>query len=174
MTFYQAGSMDIDILPRSFRSTISLIDMPENIWLDIFSYLSLEEKFKAAGALPRFLFGSGSFSSIVPAAHGTASSLTLPSTHISLSTTWSSTPRIRSLRIANCHSSFISKTTVPVQNTSIMHHFPQHQGMHSLHTHITSFTLPRRREEYRKLGFTLHQDFSRALATLMEQSQVSL
>jgi len=44
-----AYSMDIDIVPRSFRRPLALIDMPENIWLDIFSYLSLEEKFKAAG-----------------------------------------------------------------------------------------------------------------------------
>ncbi|KAF9572265.1 hypothetical protein BGW38_008543 [Lunasporangiospora selenospora] len=51
---------------------------------------------------------------------------------------------------------------------------PPQFGLHSLHTHITSFTLPRRREEYRKLGFTLHQEFSRALVILMEQSQESL
>ena len=49
MTFSLANSMDIDILPRSFRSPLSLIDMPENIWLDIFSYLSLKEKFTTAG-----------------------------------------------------------------------------------------------------------------------------
>lgn len=35
--------MDIDIV------SFSLPYMPENIWLDIFSYLSLEEKFKVAG-----------------------------------------------------------------------------------------------------------------------------
>jgi len=84
-------------------------------------------------------------------------------------------PRIRSLSIANCFSAFISKTTVPVQTPAIMHHFPQHQpGMHSLYSKITSLTLPRRREEYRKLGFTLHHDFSLALADLMEQSQESI
>jgi len=83
-------------------------------------------------------------------------------------------PRIRSLRISNCYSAFISKTTVPVQNTGIAHHFSQQSGMHSLYTHITTFTPPRRREEYRKLGFTLHQDFSRALVGLMEQSQESI
>ncbi|KAF9938096.1 hypothetical protein BGZ65_000455 [Modicella reniformis] len=85
-------------------------------------------------------------------------------------------PRLRSLCISNCHSSFISKTTVPIQNAAIMHHLPQQQqaGMHSLYSHITSFAPPRRREEYRKLGFTLHQDFSRALMTLMEQSQESI
>ena len=83
-------------------------------------------------------------------------------------------PRIRTLRVANCYSSFISKTTVPVQNSAIMHHFPQQPGMHSLYSHITSFTLPRRREEYRKLGFTLHHEFSRALVLLMEKSQDSI
>ncbi|KAF9439373.1 hypothetical protein BGZ76_000034 [Entomortierella beljakovae] len=47
-------------------------------------------------------------------------------------------------------------------------------GMHSLYTPITSCSLQRRREEYRKLGFTLHQEFSRALVELMEQSQDSV
>lgn len=79
-------------------------------------------------------------------------------------------PRMRSLRISNCHSLFISKTTVPIQSPAIMH---QQTGM-SLYSHITSLSPPRRREEYRKLGFTLHQDFSRALETLMEYSQESL
>lgn len=47
-------------------------------------------------------------------------------------------------------------------------------GMHSLYSHITSFTPPRRKEEYRKLGFTLHQEFSEALVALMKQSQESI
>ncbi|KAG0292839.1 hypothetical protein BGZ98_002450, partial [Dissophora globulifera] len=89
-------------------------------------------------------------------------------------------PRIRSLRIAHCYSNFISTTTVPLQTVPLSHHCPQQQQqpagmmMHTLYTHITSFTLPRRREEYRKLGFTLHQDFSTALVALMEQSQDSI
>jgi hypothetical protein len=49
MNFCLVNSMDIDIIPRSFRSSLSLIDIPENIWLDIFNYLSLKEKFTAAG-----------------------------------------------------------------------------------------------------------------------------
>ncbi|KAG0046592.1 hypothetical protein BGZ83_008251 [Gryganskiella cystojenkinii] len=146
-------------------------DLPENIWLDIFSYLSLDQKFRAAATC-----------------HVWHRILTDPSlyTHISLDYMEFNTlvlcmqqlcrlaPRIRSFRIANCYSSFISKTTVPVQNSAIMHHFPQQPGMHSLYSHITSFTLPRRREEYRKLGFTLHHEFSRALVLLMEQSQDSI
>ncbi|KAG0202824.1 hypothetical protein BGX28_004773 [Mortierella sp. GBA30] len=145
--------------------------MPENIWLDIFSYLALEEKFKVSSTCRTW--------------HRILADPSLY-THISLDCMEFNTlvlcmhqicrlaPRVRSLRISNCYSSFISKTTVPVQNTAIMHHFPQQPGMHSLYTHITSFTLPRRREEYRKLGFTLHQEFSRALVVLMEQSQESI
>ncbi|KAF9202001.1 hypothetical protein BGZ49_007808 [Haplosporangium sp. Z 27] len=125
--------MDVDIPAPVPVAKPNMPVMPENIWLDIFSYLSLKEKIKA--------------------------------TRLS--------PRIKSFRIANCYSSFISKTTVPVQNTAITHP-SQQPGMHSLYTKITSFTLARRREEYLKLGFTLHQDFSRALVELMEQSQESI
>ncbi|KAF9425411.1 hypothetical protein BGZ94_007541 [Podila epigama] len=142
--------------------------VPENIWLEIFGYLTLAEKFQVSSTCRTW--------------HRILSDPSLY-THISLDHMEFDTlvqcmhqlcrlaPRIRSFRIANCYSNFISKTTVPVQNTSIMHHFPQQPGMHSLYTHITSFTLPRRREEYRKLGFTLHQDFSRALVRLLEHSQ---
>lgn len=171
MTFCLANSMDIDIIPRSFRSPLFLIDIPENIWLDIFSYLSLKEKFTTAGTCRtwhRILADPSLYT------HISLDYMEFDTLVLCMQQLCRLAPRIRSLRIANCHSSFISKTTVPVQNTSIMHHFPQHQGMHTLHTHITSFTLPRRREEYRKLGFTLHQDFSRALAILMEQSHESL
>ncbi|KAG0297305.1 hypothetical protein BGZ96_007042 [Linnemannia gamsii] len=171
MNFCLANSMDIDIIPCSFRSSLALIDMPENIWLDIFSYLSLKEKFTTAGTCRtwhRILADPSLYT------HISLDFMEFDTLVLCMQQLCRLAPRIRSLRIANCHSSFISKTTVPVQNTSIMHHFPQHQGMHTLHTHITSFTLPRRREEYRKLGFTLHQDFSRALAILMEQSHESL
>ncbi|KAI1318654.1 hypothetical protein EDD11_006155 [Mortierella claussenii] len=164
--------MDIDIIaPSHLQCSVALADMPENIWLDIFSYLSLEEKFKAAGTCRtwhRILADPSLYS------HITLDSMEFNTLVLCMQQLCRLAPRIRSLRISNCHSSFISKTTVPVQNTAIMHHFPQQTGMHSLYSHITSFTLPRRREEYRKLGFTLHQDFSRALVALMEQSQESI
>jgi len=42
--------MDIDPTPLSYpRTSTSLPEMPENIWLDVFGYLSLEEKFRVAG-----------------------------------------------------------------------------------------------------------------------------
>ncbi|KAF9926712.1 hypothetical protein FBU30_003744 [Linnemannia zychae] len=170
MTLYFTNGMDIDIISRPKRP-LSLISMPENVWLEVFSYLSLEEKFKAAGTCRtwhRILADPTLYTHII------LDHMEFDTLVLCMQQLCRLAPRIRSLRIANCHSSFISKTTVPIQNTSIMHHFPQHQGMHTLHTHITSFTLPRRREEYRKLGFTLHQDFSRALAILMERSQGSL
>ncbi|KAG0379156.1 hypothetical protein BGX24_001505 [Mortierella sp. AD032] len=146
-------------------------DVPENIWLDIFGYLTLEDKFKVSSTCRtwhRILADPSLYT------HITLDHMEFNTLVACLHQLCRLEPRIRSLRISNCHSSFISKTTVPVQNTSIMHHFPQQPGMHSLYTHITSFTLPRRREEYRKLGFTLHQDFSRALVVLMEQSQESI
>ncbi|KAI1312594.1 hypothetical protein EDD11_002940 [Mortierella claussenii] len=155
----------------SSNSSSSLVVMPENIWLDIFSYLTLEEKFKVSSTCRtwhRILADPSLYTHLV------LDNMEFNTLVLCMQQFCRLAPRIRSLRIANCYSSFISKTTVPVQNTAIMHHFPQQPGMHSLYTHITSFTLPRRREEYRKLGFTLHQDFSRALVYLMEQSQESI
>ncbi|KAF9189295.1 hypothetical protein BGZ51_009689 [Haplosporangium sp. Z 767] len=145
--------------------------MPENIWLDIFNYLTLEEKFKVSSTCRtwhRILADPSLY------IHIELHNMEFNTLVQCLQQLSHMAPRMRSLRIAHCHSSFISETTVPVKNTSITHHSPQQPGIHSLHTHITSCTLPRRREEYRKLGFTLHQDFSRALAELMEVSQGSI
>ncbi|KAF9178778.1 hypothetical protein BGZ51_007507 [Haplosporangium sp. Z 767] len=166
-----SSSMDIDIIPTHYQQRRrSLTSIPENIWLDVFGYLTLEEKFKAAGTCRtwhRILADPSLYT------HITLDSMEFNTLVLCMKQLCRLAPRIRSLRISNCYSSFISKTTVPIQNTSTMHH-SQHPGMHSLYSHITSFTLPRRREEYRKLGFTLHQDFSRALFVLMEQSQESI
>ncbi|KAF9213717.1 hypothetical protein CPC16_007506 [Podila verticillata] len=156
--------MDIDITP------FSLPYMPENIWLDIFSYLSLEEKFNVAGTCRtwhRILEDPSLYT------HITLDNMEFNTLVLCMKQLCRFGPRIRSFRISNCFSHFISKTTVPVQNSSIVHHFPQ-SGMHSLYSHITSFTLARRREEYRKLGFTLHEKFSRYLVALLEYSDESL
>ncbi|KAG0365150.1 hypothetical protein BC939DRAFT_528552 [Gamsiella multidivaricata] len=171
MRFAQSSNMDTDITPCRFYSKHYLTDMPENIWLEIFSFLTLEEKFKAAGTCRtwhRILADPSLYT------HITLDNMEFNTLVLCMQQLCRLAPRMRSLCISNCYSSFISKTTVPIQNTAIMHHFPQQPGMHSLYSHITSFTLPRRREEYRKLGFTLHQDFSRALITLMEQSQETI
>ncbi|KAF8939721.1 hypothetical protein BGZ58_008910 [Dissophora ornata] len=162
--------MDIDMAPYH-QTRLSLTDMPENIWLDIFSYLSLEEKFRAAGTCRTWhrILADPSLYTHISLDHMEFNTLVLCMQQLCRLA-----PRIRSLQISNCYSSFISKTTVPIQNTVALHHFPQQPGMHSLYSHITSFTLPRRREEYRKLGFTLHQDFSRALVVLMEQSSETI
>ncbi|KAG0028284.1 hypothetical protein BGZ82_008516 [Podila clonocystis] len=150
--------MEIDTFPA----------MPENIWLDIFGYLTLTEKAKVASTCRiwhRILSDPSLYT------HITLDGMEFNTLVQCMQQLCRLAPRIKSFRISHCFSHFISKTTVPVQNTSIMHHFPQQPGMHSLYSHITSFTLPRRREEYRKLGFTLHRDFSRALVRLMEQGQ---
>ncbi|KAG0207285.1 hypothetical protein BGX28_001442 [Mortierella sp. GBA30] len=171
MTTLYTSRMDINFVLSPFQSKPALVDMPENIWLDIFGYLNLQEKFKAAGTCRtwnRILADPSLYTHIV------LDNMEFKTLVLCMQQLCRLAPRIRSLSITNCFSSFISKTTVPVQNTPFMHHFPQQSGMHFLYSHITSFTLPRRREEYRKLGFTLHQDFSRALVGLMEQSQDSL
>ncbi|KAF9430968.1 hypothetical protein BGZ94_001312 [Podila epigama] len=149
----------------------TLPSMPENVWLDIFGYLTLEEKSKVAGTcrMWRRILTDPLLYAHITLDHMEFNTLVRCMKHLC-----HLAPRIRSLRISNCFSHFISKTTVPVQNTSMAHHFPQHPGMHSLYSHITSLTPARRREEYRKLGFTLHQKFSASLVALMEHSQETL
>ncbi|KAF9115739.1 hypothetical protein BGX27_006686 [Mortierella sp. AM989] len=162
--------MEIDI-PSYTQSRISLTNMPENIWLDIFNYLSLEEKFKAAGTCRtwhRILADPSLYT------HISLDNMEFDTLVLCMKQLCRLAPRVRSLSISNCFSSFISKTTVPVQNTAFMHQYPEQPSVHFHYSHITSFTPPRRREEYRKLGFTLHQEFSRALLALMEQSQESI
>ncbi|KAF9898079.1 hypothetical protein BX616_004527 [Lobosporangium transversale] len=159
--------MDIDMITPSSRTALSV--MPENIWLEIFSYLSLAEKFKAAGTCRtwhRILADPTLYTHIV------LDNMEFNTLVLCMQQLCRLAPRMRSLRISNCHSIFIQKTTVPIQNT--ISGSPQQPGMHSLYTHITSIALNRRREEYRKLGFTLHHDFSQALIELMELSQESL
>ncbi|KAF9356404.1 hypothetical protein BGX26_005312 [Mortierella sp. AD094] len=163
--------MDVDTSTPALVAKPSMPVMPENIWLDIFSYLTLEEKFKVTSTCRswhRILADPSLYTHLI------LDNMEFNTLVLCMQQLCRLAPRIKFFRIANCYSSFISKTTVPVQNTAIMHHFPQQPGMHSLYTHITSFTLQRRREEYLKLGFTLHQDFSRALVELMEQSQESI
>ncbi|KAF9937389.1 hypothetical protein BGZ67_001334 [Mortierella alpina] len=164
-------SMEIDTSDSTPVAKPSMPVMPENIWLDIFGYLALEEKFKVSSTCRtwyRILADPSLYT------HITLDRMEFNTLVLCMHQLCRLAPRIRSFRISNCYSSFISKTTVPVQNTAIMHHFPPLPGMHSLYSRITSLTLPRRREEYRKLGFTLHQEFSRALVVLMEQSQESI
>ncbi|KAG0315071.1 hypothetical protein BGZ99_007689 [Dissophora globulifera] len=168
--------MDADLAPLRAKPT-SIPVMPENIWLAIFDHLSLKDLFKVSGtcrAWRRIIADPSLYTDLV------LDQMEFNTLIQCLQQLCRLAPRIRSLRIAHCYSNFISTTTVPLQTVPLSHHCPQQQQqpagmmMHTLYTHITSFTLPRRREEYRKLGFTLHQDFSTALVALMEQSQDSI
>ncbi|KAG0042336.1 hypothetical protein BGZ83_000591 [Gryganskiella cystojenkinii] len=168
-----ACSMNLDLTPFSYPELKTpLPDMPENIWLDVFGCLSLEEKFRVSGTCRQWhrILADPSLYTHISLEHMEFKTLVLCMKQLCRLA-----PRIRSLSIAHCFSSFISKTTVPVQTPAFMHHLPQQQhGMHLLYSKITSLTLPRRREEYHKLGFTLHHEFSLALVDLMEQSQESI
>ncbi|KAF9300659.1 hypothetical protein BGZ74_007638 [Mortierella antarctica] len=161
--------MDIDIV------SISLPWMPENIWLDIFSYLTLEEKFKAAATCRTWhrILEDPSLYTHITLDHMEFNVLVLCMRQLCRLA-----PRIRFLRISNCFSHFIAETTVPISNSTLTPNefdfYERPRGMHSLYTHITSLTLSRRREEYRKLNFTLHDEFSRYLEALLEYSDESI
>lgn len=68
-------------------------------------------------------------------------------------------PRVKSITIKGCYSKFIQNTVVPVQ-------FSNGTNNPVLFSHITALQPPRRRDEYMKLNFELHDQFSDAINQL--------
>jgi hypothetical protein len=77
-------------------------------------------------------------------------------------------PRIRTIKIQGCYSDFIQNTVVPVQFSNQ----PPNQPL--LFSHIRALQPARRRQEYLKHGFELHNHFSDLFSQLMELSQSTL
>lgn len=72
-------------------------------------------------------------------------------------------PKIQSITIKNCYSDFIQNTVVPV-------HFSHraHNTGPMLFSHITALQPPRRRDEYLKHQFELHNQFSDAMNDILD------
>lgn len=77
-------------------------------------------------------------------------------------------PRIRSITIEGCHSEFIQNTVVPVQFSN------QPPNRPLLFSHIRALQPARRRQEYLKNGFELHNHFSDIFSQLMELGHATL
>lgn len=77
-------------------------------------------------------------------------------------------PRIRSIIIENCYSEFIQNTVVPVQFSN------QPPNRPLLFSHIRALQPARRRQEYLKNGFELHNHFSDIFSQLMELGHATL
>ena len=77
-------------------------------------------------------------------------------------------PRIRTLTIEGCYSDFIQNTVVPVQFSN------QPPNRPLLFSHIKALQPARRRQEYLKHGFELHNHFSDIFSQIMELSQSTL
>ncbi len=77
-------------------------------------------------------------------------------------------PRIRTITIQGCYSDFIQNTVVPVQFSN------QPPNRPLLFSHIRALQPARRRQEYLKHGFELHNHFSDIFSQLMELSQSTL
>jgi hypothetical protein len=71
-------------------------------------------------------------------------------------------PRIRSITIQGCYSDFIQNTVVPVQFST------QPPNRPLLFSHIRALQPARRRQEYLKHGFELHNHFSDVFSQLLE------
>ncbi|KAG0232046.1 hypothetical protein BGW42_008479 [Actinomortierella wolfii] len=154
------------------RSGTPLPQLPENIWLDVFQYLSLEEKVQTSRTCRtwhRILADPSLY------IHICLDSLEFGKLVQAMRYLVRVAPRLRTLRISNCYSTFIATTTVPVHNSAAAMSSPHpHFHFQTMHSHISTLTLARRQEEYQRLGFTLHHHFSVALSQLMEQSQRTL
>ncbi|CAO0789453.1 unnamed protein product [Mucor circinelloides] len=77
-------------------------------------------------------------------------------------------PRIRSITIEGCFSDFIQNTVVPVQFSN------QPPNRPLLFSHIRALQPARRRQEYLKNGFELHNHFSDIFSQLMELGHSTL
>ncbi|KAG0259439.1 hypothetical protein DFQ27_004059 [Actinomortierella ambigua] len=154
------------------RSGMPLPHLPENIWLDIFQCLSLEEKIQASRTCRtwhRILADPSLYTHIC--LDGMEFNKLVGAMRYLVQVA----PRLRSLRISRCYSTFIATTTVPVHNSAAAALSPYpHFHFQTMHSHISSLTLSRRQEEYQRRGFTLHHQFSVALSQVMEQSQATL
>lgn len=78
-------------------------------------------------------------------------------------------PRIKSLTIDGCFSTFIQNAVVPVQFMNRANN----QGP-MLFSHISALQRPRRREEYIKQQFQLHDQFSDCMSQLLSINQHNL
>jgi hypothetical protein len=70
-------------------------------------------------------------------------------------------PKIKSICIRGCYSKFIQNTVVPV------HFSYQISGRPVLYSHISTLQPQRRREEYKRHDFQLHDEFSDAMYQLL-------
>lgn len=71
---------------------------------------------------------------------------------------------MKSIRINGCYSKFIQNTVVPV-------HFSSRANTTMLFSHITALQPPRRREEYQKHKFELHDQFSDVMNSLLSANK---
>ncbi|KAI8377526.1 uncharacterized protein BYT42DRAFT_347309 [Radiomyces spectabilis] len=77
-------------------------------------------------------------------------------------------PRVRTLTIDRCYSNFIQNIVVPVHFSNDAPKRPQ------FFSHIRTLQPARRRQEYLKHGFELHNQFSDAINQLLEMNQNTL
>ncbi|KAI8582841.1 hypothetical protein K450DRAFT_225058 [Umbelopsis ramanniana AG] len=76
--------------------------------------------------------------------------------------------KVRSISLHSCYSHFIQATVVPVTFASSSPNLP------TLYAHITTLQPARRKQEYERLQFKLHEHFSDALLNLMDKNQNTL
>ncbi|KAF7731719.1 hypothetical protein EC973_008891 [Apophysomyces ossiformis] len=137
--------------------------LPDTILLDIFSYLPLLQRWRVASVCHRwyrvcldpYLYR-----------HVYLEDLEFKKLVLALQRIITIGPKIQTLTIRNCYSEFIQNTVVPI------HFSNQHQPL--LFSHIRALQPTRRRQEYLKHGFELHNQFSDAMNRLLELNQDSI
>lgn len=146
------------------------MNLPDTILLEIFSYLPLPERWLVASVchcwnrvchdpyLYRFLvFENLEYKTLVHCLQKLARIA----------------PRIKSITIKGCYSKFIQNAVVPVQFAH-EHQQQQHSRSPTLFSHISALQPPRRREEYLKHKFELHDQFSDVIYQLFQINQDNL
>ncbi|CEP11542.1 hypothetical protein [Parasitella parasitica] len=142
------------------------MNLPDTVLLDIFSHIPLPERWLVASVCKQWY---GVCHDPYLYRHVELDNLEYRTLIIALHKLVSVASRVKSITISGCYSRFVQDTVVPVHFSSQAHHTGP-----MLFSHITALQPHRRREEYMKHQFELHDEFSDVFTQLLCHNAASL
>ncbi|GAA5809616.1 hypothetical protein MFLAVUS_003027 [Mucor flavus] len=138
---------------------------PNPILQEVFGYLSLSDRLRASRVSRKWYYNC---TDPYLYQHIILKDMEFNTLLLAMQRVVSIGPRVRTLTIQGCYSDFIQNTVVPVQFSN------QPPNRPLLFSHIRALQPNRRRQEYLKHGFELHNHFSDIFSKLLELTQQTL
>ncbi|KAK4518790.1 uncharacterized protein ATC70_009013 [Mucor velutinosus] len=142
------------------------MNLPDTILLDIFSYIPLPERWLVASVCKQWY---GICHDPYLYRHVQLDNLEYRTLVLALHTLVGVASRIKSITISGCYSRFIQDTIVPVHFSNRAHNTGP-----MLFSHLTALQPYRRRDEYLKHHFELHDEFSDVFTQLLCNNATTL